>query len=273
MTESVRQRPSGNARGGGVDRGSYGAVARDRRVAGERSSLLVGRWRAHGTRGAIGASRTRLRGALLTEIAPAVDTSTARSAPQLVRRAVRVPAASADDRAPAEAARSSTRACAARDQTETVPGQPTCRPASRGGGGGRWRARRRVRSRSGAPIAGLPRRAGSRRECHAPSSADRPMTGAGPRCADHARRLRRTRRRALHRPRFPQVAGAAVGAVPPTRTIRAPAQDRTSPPRQTQRRSFVHAAWAARNQIETLPATGTGAGAAKRRSNNRAPRL
>ena len=43
-----------------------------------------------------------------------------------------------------------------------------------------------------------------------PTRADRPMTAVGPRCADHARRLRSTRRRALHRPRFPPVAVAAL---------------------------------------------------------------
>ena len=58
-----------------------------------------------------------------------------------------------------------------------------------------------VRSRSGALTASssAPYRIAPR--CHAPTTRDRPMTAVGPRCADHARRLRSTRRRALHRPR------------------------------------------------------------------------
>lgn len=81
--------------------------------------------------------------------------------------------------------------------------------------GARWRCRLRVRSRSGALTASRPRRAVSRHECHSPTACRPPMTAVRPRRTDHARRLRRTRGRHLHRARFPT---AAVAPPPPGTT-------------------------------------------------------
>ena len=60
-----------------------------------------------------------------------------------------------------------------------------------------------------------PRRAGSRHECHAPTTYRPAMTTGRPRRADHARRLRRTRGRHLHRARFPTVAVAPTTGLGP----------------------------------------------------------
>ena len=156
---SVRRLPSGNARGGGVDGGGYGAVAHDRRVAGDREASVGGpRW-AQGARGAIHRGADAGRSALLTEIAvcpegaPAVDPSTTRR-----------------HRRRSSDARRAFRRRSHRGDRRVRRAGPF---ASSGDGSGRWRARRRGRSRSGAPRAGVPRRAGSRHERHAPSTRAR----------------------------------------------------------------------------------------------------
>ena len=187
---SVRRLPSGNARGGGVDGGGYGAVAHDRRVAGDREASVGGpRW-AHGARGAIPRVADAWRRALLTEIAPAVDTSTTRR-----------------HRRRSSDARRAFRRRSHRGDRGVRRAGPF---ASSDDGSGRWRARRRGRLGQ---------------ERHAPVSPDAPdratsamrparglgcMTTVGGRRAAHARRLRRPRRRALHRSPFPPVAVAAL---------------------------------------------------------------
>ena len=78
----LRRRPSGNARGGGVARGSYGAGARRSARRGrpalmDRSARRSSAWPSPGDRR--GADDLRL--ALLTEIGPAGDPSAARPSP------------------------------------------------------------------------------------------------------------------------------------------------------------------------------------------------
>ena len=145
---------------------------------------------AQGARGAIRRVGGHRRVALLTEIGPADEPSTVRSRRRCSRK--NTPVERVDRRgAPWDASRA---------------------PTSSGVDGAWWRCRRRGRSRSGAPRARVPRRGGSRHECHAPSTDRPPMPPGCPRRADHARRLRSPRRRHLHHARFPTVAGAPTPA-------------------------------------------------------------
>ena len=139
----LRRRPSGNADGGGLVGGSYGAGARVRRVGGRTASHRRDRRiEAHGTHGR-SARRARLsRIALLTEIGPADEPSTVRPAPS---------------------ARKTHRWRRAREHARLTSSAVT---------GARRRGRPRGRSRSGALIASRPRRAGrpvrAMRCCDAP---------------------------------------------------------------------------------------------------------
>ncbi len=73
-----------------------------------------------------------------------------------------------------------------------------------------------------------PRRAGSCHEGHAPTTHRSPTTTGRPRRSDHARRLRRTRGRHLHRARFPTVAVARHGSSRPhTWSRRSPIPNQT----------------------------------------------
>ncbi len=112
---------------------------------------------------------------------------------------------------------------------ECAASLPSC-----GAEGARWRCRPRGHP-PGARDLGQerspqvrPRRAGSRHECHAPTTHRSPTTTGRPRRSDHARRLRRTRGRHLHRARFPTVAVARHGSRRPhTWSRRSPIPNQT----------------------------------------------